>query len=64
MSADSAVLSMTGRSVSTGKAAPNTVEEASIVRTENYPSGTMEAFGNLDKGVSVKLTEQKLDQTL
>lgn len=41
-----------------GKAALNTVEEPSILRTENYPSGNTEDFGNLDRCVSVQLFDK------
>lgn len=36
-----------------GKAELKTVQEPSIMRTENYPSGPMEVSGKLNKGVQL-----------
>lgn len=46
------------------KAVLNTIDESSILRTGNYPRGSMEAFGKLDKGLLVQLKGQNLDQPL
>ena len=50
MSADCAVLTWAEHSKE-GKAELKTAEEPSTMRTENYPSGTMEVSGKLNKGV-------------
>lgn len=51
VSVDCTLLKTTGQCCKEGRGVLNTLEEASIMKMDNCPPGTMEAFCNLDKGV-------------